>query len=46
MGSENRAEALSLYLVGLAILQGNGKTYVNYEISEVMEAIKKELGFN
>lgn len=40
---DNQTYALATMLVGLAILQGNGVTYVNREIAEVIERLKLEL---
>ncbi|WP_428909057.1 hypothetical protein [Niallia sp. Krafla_26] len=39
----DRANILAIYLVGLAILQGNGKTYVHREIETAMKEIQKEM---
>lgn len=41
---ENETHTLAIYLIALAILQGNGKTYVNHEITDVLERMKIELG--
>lgn len=38
-----KSNVLAVYLVGLAILQHNGKTYVNREIETTMKEIQKEL---
>lgn len=35
-------QALAIYLMALAILQGNGKTYVNHEIMVALERLQKE----
>lgn len=35
-------QALATYLMALAILQGNGKTYVNHEIMDAIERLKQE----
>lgn len=35
---------LALYLLALAILEGNGKTYVSKEIREAIELLQNELG--
>ncbi|MFC7063963.1 hypothetical protein [Halobacillus seohaensis] len=40
---KDRGSMLATYLVGLAILESNGQTYVRQEIREAMSAIKKEL---
>jgi hypothetical protein len=42
-GMDGRAEALASYLVGLAILEQTGNTYVQREIRAVLEEIQKEL---
>jgi len=34
---------LALYLMALAIIESNGKTYVSREIREAMEQIQREL---
>ncbi|WP_338452320.1 hypothetical protein R4Z09_10805 [Niallia oryzisoli] len=39
----DRSNVLAVYLVGLAILQQNGKTYVNREIEIAMKELQKEL---
>jgi hypothetical protein len=43
-GMDGRAEALAGYLVGLALLEQTGDTYVKKEIREVLDEIKRELG--
>lgn len=40
----DKAVQLGLVLIGLALLEGNGNTYVRREIREVIEELKKELG--
>lgn len=35
-------QALATYLLALAQLQANGKTYVNHEIMDAMERLQKE----
>lgn len=41
--ANNRIGSLALYLIGLAILENNGETYVNKEIREAIKEIKQEL---
>ncbi|MCM3572521.1 hypothetical protein M3172_04920 [Mesobacillus subterraneus] len=40
----NKVQALSLYLLGLAVLQQTDKTYVSRDILTVKTLIDKELG--
>ncbi|WP_264371398.1 hypothetical protein [Virgibacillus necropolis] len=40
----DKTNALSTYLVALALLERNGDTYVRREIRETMDLIKQELG--
>lgn len=39
-------QALATYLLALAILQGNGRTYVNHEIMDALERLQKEFNLN
>lgn len=41
---DGNTSALATYLVALAILESNGKTYVSREIREAIEQLKIELG--
>lgn len=38
-----KLQAMSLYLVGLALLQNNQRTHCNHEIMDALEQIKNEL---
>lgn len=40
---EMETQSKALYLIALALLQNNGTTYVNREITDALEAIQKEL---
>lgn len=39
----DKLQAMSFCLIGLAILQQNQKTHVNYEIAEILADIKEEI---
>ena len=38
----DKAQALSTYLLALSILQQTNRTYVNHEISRTLEKIERE----
>lgn len=40
---KDNTDALTNYLIGLALLEANGKTFVNREIREVISKIEEEL---
>jgi len=40
---DDRTHNMALYLIGLALLQNNGKKFVNREIDEAVEELQKEL---
>ncbi|MYL53308.1 hypothetical protein GLW08_08145 [Pontibacillus yanchengensis] len=40
---EDRTHNLALYLIGLALLQKNGKKYVHREIDQAVEELQKDL---
>lgn len=42
----DNTSSLALYLIALAILEGNGNTYVSREIREAMRQLQYELGLN
>ena len=39
----SQKQELATYLIGLALLEANGKTFVSREIREVIEELKQEL---
>lgn len=43
-GMDGNTSALATYLVALAILEQNGKTFVSREIRDAIDQLKIELG--
>ena len=41
--TSDKVGSLALYLIGLAILEKNGQTYVSKEIREAIKELKQEL---
>lgn len=42
-GNTLSSQALATYLLALAVLESNGKTYVSKEIREAIERLQREL---
>lgn len=40
----NKSHTIALYLIALALLEGNGRTYVSKEIREALAMFRNEIG--